>query len=470
MTDHSSTAPSNVAAGKSPPRATCQVGDVVRKAGSHIQGEVVELHAFSALVRVVDSATGAAQELHVAFGEVFVVCAARSREPIRLLSVDDVLRREPAQAIVDGLLHRGDLAVIYGKPNCGKTFCGIDLSMCVATGRPWANRKVMQGNVLYIVAEGRAGFPKRLRAWAERYARDVKEVCPHMRVVLRPLDLTSADLSELIASIDAANFAPVLIVIDTLAMSMSGDENLAHDMGRLVASCRRLNERFDAAVALVHHANAGGERERGSTALRGAAELMLKVTAKRRIISVICDKQRDEDVGSPLKFRLVPIAVGEETIGRTLTSCYLELVEATNGGNSRGNKVTSAVSVLHALQDSETKLDQAAIAERTGLAKSTVSKALTSHVKAQRVSCEGPRNGQTYAIAGRDYGRVSTSGLVSPGTGNSKPTEFPDTAPLREGGSEKRGDDPASDQRTRGKSRAGGKRRAPRAEGGPSDG
>lgn len=73
---------------------------------------------------------------------------------------------------------------------------------------------------------------------------------------------------------------PDLVSLDPLARFMTGEENSARDVGRLINSLNRLIQEYRIAIELTHHAGKpsngdprqGGQRLRGSSALFGAAD------------------------------------------------------------------------------------------------------------------------------------------------------------------------------------------------------
>ena len=83
----------------------------------------------------------------------------------QLLTFGQVLDLPPPEPLVEGWIDKATLNVIYGKPKLGKTFVGLDLALCVATGAYWHGVPVEKTNVLYIAAEGVPYYPPRLRAW-----------------------------------------------------------------------------------------------------------------------------------------------------------------------------------------------------------------------------------------------------------------------------------------------------------------
>ena len=54
------------------------------------------------------------------------------------------------------------MSVFYGASGCGKTFLALDLAAHVALGWNWRERKLKQGTVIYIAAEGGLGIEERL--------------------------------------------------------------------------------------------------------------------------------------------------------------------------------------------------------------------------------------------------------------------------------------------------------------------
>lgn len=124
---------------------------------------------------------------------------------------------------------------------------------------------------------------------------------------------------------------PVLIVLDTLARCfLSGDENSSMHMGELMEGVRKLQEATGATVVLAHHTGKPSKDartpmvERGSSALRAAADVMIRVVQEQEnVITITCDKAKDEEEAKPLKLRLKKVHLGERD-GREISSCVLE--------------------------------------------------------------------------------------------------------------------------------------------------
>jgi len=87
-----------------------------------------------------------------------------------------------------------------------------------------------------------------------------------------------------------------LVIIDALTDILSGDENSKEDTQPVFTQLRRIADRTGAAIILIHHCNrAGGYR--GSSAIKGAVDLMVKVESEdgQNIINFFTEKNRDGD-------------------------------------------------------------------------------------------------------------------------------------------------------------------------------
>ncbi len=107
----------------------------------------------------------------------------------------------------------------------------------------------------------------------------------------------------------AKEVAPLdVLIIDTLhTATVAADENSAQHMGKVLHSCRLAGNNLGCAVILVHHTNKGGSIERGSSALRGAMDFMIKIekpsdTGTHAVMS--CEKLKDGEQWKSQSFSL----------------------------------------------------------------------------------------------------------------------------------------------------------------------
>jgi RecA/RadA recombinase len=94
------------------------------------------------------------------------------RSKFALEPFSDIVFHGNEEWLIKRVLPRQGVAAIYGKPGSFKSFVAADIAFCVALGRQWAGRRVAQASVVYIAAEGAAGFRKRKEGF-ERTNRDL---------------------------------------------------------------------------------------------------------------------------------------------------------------------------------------------------------------------------------------------------------------------------------------------------------
>jgi len=181
--------------------------------------------------------------------------------------------------------------------------------MAVAGGIDWHGRQVERGGVLYIAAEGAPGLGKRFRAWKmDRCAQGFRFDLHLMR---DDLNLAAEKDGGVRAFVEAVieGLAPLrLVVIDTLNQTAAGaDENSAKDMGRYIASMKRLRDATGATVVVVHHSGKDlSKGMRGSTALLGAMDTTVEVerATDGRSLAATVKKQKDAEREPPMRFNM----------------------------------------------------------------------------------------------------------------------------------------------------------------------
>lgn len=224
--------------------------------------------------------------------------------------IDDVnLLTRPALPVqIPGWLYLSTLLVIYGPSGVGKTLLAILMGLCQATGRDWLGVPVQaHGPAVLVAGEGVGGLPARVRA--AKTALDLPLNAPAgLFIYPEALNLMDvASVSQFITTVQPIR--PTLIELDTFARCLiGGDENSAGDVGRAIAACDLIRRETGATVCPIHHTGKNGDTERGSSALRGAADTMLKLTNSGGELRLEADKQKDMLPADPLTLRVVPVA------------------------------------------------------------------------------------------------------------------------------------------------------------------
>ncbi len=228
--------------------------------------------------------------------------------------------------LIDKYLGRGEMSVLYGDSNTGKTFVALDWAYHIAMRRSWNGHRVHGGLVVYVAAEAGESINARLEALYRRYKPEAE---PLLAVVPCLVNLYSpnADLKPLLALLDEIAKAygqPIMfVVLDTLARVIGpGDENSARDMGILVQAVDRIRVATGAHVQLIHHSGKNkANGARGSSALRAATDTELEIEGGR----IYVRKQRNGEQISGVGFRLVPADLGKNEAGDMVTSCTIEI-------------------------------------------------------------------------------------------------------------------------------------------------
>lgn len=239
--------------------------------------------------------------------------------------------------LVKGLMTRGELSMLAGPSQSGKSFLAIDLACSVARGIPWFGRKVKQGGVVYQAGESAKGVRrKRLPAYRARHRCAADDV--PFALLQAPVNLHASD-DDTQAMIEECLFwreawgSLELVVIDTFSAATPGaNENASEDMSRVLARCGRIAEATGAAVLLVHHMNALGEKPRGHTSIFANLDsvLLCRKDAERRdadnrqIREMKVAKAKDGEADWSLRFVLPAIEIGRDEDGDPVTSCVVD--------------------------------------------------------------------------------------------------------------------------------------------------
>jgi len=233
------------------------------------------------------------------------------RHRLHPLSFADLKELQAPPWLVDRLLPDNGLAVVFGQPKVGKTFWALDLALSVATGRNFHGVKAERGRVTYVAAEGGpARLRDRVAAWLRDREVDEDELDGWWDLVPAPVNLVDpTQVGEFLRKLAGPRS---LVVFDTLARCMSGDENSQKDMGAAIGGCDRVRTEANTAVLLVHHEGKDGSRgPRGSTALLGAIDASIRGKADGDFVTFYVKDLRDDEPPPSMTFELVKVVLGD---------------------------------------------------------------------------------------------------------------------------------------------------------------
>lgn len=222
---------------------------------------------------------------------------------------------------VKNWFRRGEVSVLYGPSNVGKSALVCHLGHCITTGERFFGARVRSGMFLHVAAESPGSILDRTSTYPV-----LPGEFPYL-VKDQAVDLSDpaavGDFIDLVAVISTDADQPItMIAIDTLAESIGdNDENNSAAMGGIARAARRIASTIGAHVMLVHHSGKDVERgARGSTALRGAVDTELRLsTGDDGVIVVTQDKQRTMRRSSPVQFRLDQVILGQDSDGDNRT-------------------------------------------------------------------------------------------------------------------------------------------------------
>lgn len=274
---------------------------------SHAADVEASLQGVARSVRVVAPAVGKDAADHLAAGKT-VAEFVGDEQPMtkvetlrsKLLSVNDLAALPPPEPLIDGIIMRDRLAVLWGKPGSGKSFVALDWGLSIGVGAWWMGHGVSQGRVLLIAAEGVGGLHQRVEAWKiEHQIYDI----PTNQFVILPVAPNLLESEWAAAVVELAKSEDYcLVIIDTLARVMvGGEENGTRDMGIVIEVGATIQRETGAAVLFVHHDTKEGSTMRGSSALIGAADTSIECKADGQAMVLKCEKQKDDRPFEPIR-------------------------------------------------------------------------------------------------------------------------------------------------------------------------
>jgi hypothetical protein len=235
-----------------------------------------------------------------------------------------VAERRSVQWLLPRVIEANVLAVIAGKRGTFKSFIALDWLMRIATtGKP----------AVMLSGEG-AGLDRRVDAWMRAYGANIDIDTLPLLALERAVNLHAKEVMRaLVAAIEAANFKPAIICIDTMSKYTAGlDENSNAEVAAFLTDLgAHLRDRYQATVLLVAHTGHGeGKRPRGAYALMANPDSEFIVERQDGAMMVAISRERYKDAPSlaPLAYTLEPVDLGRlDELGDPVNSLILRPAE-----------------------------------------------------------------------------------------------------------------------------------------------
>ena len=227
--------------------------------------------------------------------------------------------------LVRDVFHGGEIIILWGESQAGKTVLLLDMVAAIASGSDWAGHPVTRTNVVYVALEGQIGVRTRVQALEHDRGTGHQE---GIHYVFNPCNVTSEkDVNEL--ALTALKHEAKFIVIDTLSASIAGmaEENSNSAMSGMIANVQRLTQMTGAAVLLVHHCGNDPKRgARGAYALHANPDVSIEVGRSGEDRYWRLDKGRD---GEPAAgwFKIEGVSFQPEHESEPLKSIVVRHVE-----------------------------------------------------------------------------------------------------------------------------------------------
>lgn len=272
----------------------------------------------------------------------------RKTRPMRFMSPSDVEDLEPPGWLIDNCLPQSSLIALYGAPGSLKSFLALDWAYHLAHGMDWAGLECDEPKrVLYVAGEGTAGVKKRLAAWRMHHGHVLGGEADGNLVVSDNMPQIGDDEAwpEHRADIEASGPWD-LVVFDTLAYLTFGlEENSNTDMMRAVKRLTDFAKATGAAVMVVHHTGADGDKLRGATSILAACDTVFRLDKDTQVNGqgrLHMTKQKDAEAWhGHLGLQSKEYEVGQDHKGRRKTS--LALIKGYHNTTPSSGEVAEAV-------------------------------------------------------------------------------------------------------------------------------
>lgn len=241
--------------------------------------------------------------------------------------------------LVEGLLVRNEISILYGDSNSGKTFFGIDIACAVALGLIWMNRRTEQGLVLYIASESPSSVRFRIKAYEKYHNVSIGD---NLLIVQAPINFYQSDtdvkrLARLLQKVCQTTGKRIeLIIGDTLArMSAGANESAGEDMGKVMARFDAIKNYVEAHVLIIAHSGKDATRGlRGWSGMRAHVDTEIEVKEKDGVRVATVTKQRGlPGKGDEIVYDLHVVEMGKTKWNAPATTCVV--VPATKSEKSQ---------------------------------------------------------------------------------------------------------------------------------------
>ncbi len=308
----------------------------------------------------------------------------------RYLLEDEIDRLRPPTMLIKDVVPAGEVTMVIGPGDAGKTFLVVDMAKRVAQHYP----------VMYVAAEDASGIRIRKRAWELFY-----KLPRNGNFLMWDGVLPLWEILEVDAFIEEVRGLGLrMIVVDTLSQSIAGaDENSSKDMTIVMDRCQRIAHETGAAVLVIHHTTKGGETYRGSSALKNNTYAFLEISRDDELIKFECGRIKNTRSFPARFFKLVDIETDiPDTEGKPLTSCVLLPADRVIRSDQLSPNELKMLEALALMTDAQGGAQTSELERTTGLSGNTFYRPLKRLRSLGLAEKDGKRAPLTITQEGRD--------------------------------------------------------------------
>lgn len=243
-----------------------------------------------------------------------------------------------ARFAIKNMLMEGEVSLVHGDGNVGKTAFVCALGAHICRGESFAGLRVTRGMVLHNAAEAPQSVVRR----AAPLVVDAIDAAPYL-VLERRTDLGGKE--DVAGFIDRARRAEHaageklrLVIFDTANLSMGErDENSTRDVSDVIEGAKFIARSLAVHVIIVHHSGKSGDgKARGSSVFRDNVDAAFGLRAEecesgqRTVVSN--NKQRDGKKARPLAFRIEGHLLGHDQDGDPVTTPVARFIDPVDLG------------------------------------------------------------------------------------------------------------------------------------------
>lgn len=237
--------------------------------------------------------------------------------------------------LVEGLVEQGRVYEWFGKWKNGKTIAVIDLCAHASMGRTWGNRRTVPTLVVWVAGESCDDVKRRIAAWRIRHKiTDPMPFSIRTKPVHLNIEAFAARLAQEVEALKALHPGlPVLLVVDTVARSLSPDcdENSIAGLGAFANNIIDHVVRPTGSAALCVHHSGHGDSDRGrgwsgfAAALDGSVKVQMDKPAIGPAAIIVSTTQARSTAGDDtLQFRVDTQEIpGTDNFGNRLSEPVL---------------------------------------------------------------------------------------------------------------------------------------------------